>query len=103
MKAEFDPDHAKAHGYTLEDWKAIESPELTAEELAAARPLAEAAPALAKRLETARRGRPPSDNPKQMVSMRLDRDLVVALRASGRGWQTRVNEMLRAAVGIDQK
>jgi uncharacterized protein (DUF4415 family) len=29
------------------------------------------------------------------VKIRLDHDLVTALRASGRGWQTRVNEALR--------
>ncbi|WP_260927399.1 BrnA antitoxin family protein [Novosphingobium sp. 9] len=35
---------------------------------------------------------------KQAVSIRLDADVVEALRASGPGWQGRVNDMLRAAV-----
>ncbi|RYI99575.1 MAG: hypothetical protein EON47_16370 [Acetobacteraceae bacterium] len=34
--------------------------------------------------------------PKVAVSIRLDADLVDQLRASGRGWQTRVNAILRA-------
>src|SRR5690606_2990087 len=36
-----------------------------------------------------RRGRPPLENPKQAGKLRLDADLVAALRASGKGWQTR--------------
>jgi uncharacterized protein (DUF4415 family) len=48
----------------------------------------------------ARRGRPPLDNPKQAIKMRLDADLVAALRASGKGWQTRANGMLRKAMGL---
>jgi uncharacterized protein (DUF4415 family) len=46
-----------------------------------------------------RRGRPPSpETRKQPVKIRLDPDLVAALRASGPGWQTRVNAALREAV-----
>ena len=43
-----------------------------------------------------RRGRPPSDHRKVPVKVRLDPDVVDALRASGRGWQTRINDTLRA-------
>lgn len=49
----------------------------------------------------ARRGRPPgsvSPATKQAVKLRLDPDLLAALRASGAGWQTRVNAILRQAV-----
>ena len=42
------------------------------------------------------RGRPPSENPKVSVTMRLDADVVAWLRDSGPGWQTRVNDALRA-------
>jgi uncharacterized protein (DUF4415 family) len=44
-----------------------------------------------------RRGRPPLDNPKQMVSLRLDADVVAAYRKTGEGWQTRINTDLRKA------
>ncbi len=47
-----------------------------------------------------RRGRPPSDDPKQLVSLRLDRVVLERLRAQGPGWQSRVNELLRKAVGV---
>ena len=46
----------------------------------------------------ARRGRPPgskADVTKTPVKIRLDPDLLAALRESGRGWQTRVNDALR--------
>jgi uncharacterized protein (DUF4415 family) len=33
---------------------------------------------------------------KQVVTLRLDRDLIAWLRAGGRGYQTRINALLRA-------
>ncbi len=44
-----------------------------------------------------RRGRPPLDNPKQAVKLRLDADVLEAYRATGDGWQTRINADLRKA------
>jgi uncharacterized protein (DUF4415 family) len=41
------------------------------------------------------RGRPPSPSPKRHVTIRLDPDLLDRLRATGPGWQTRLNEALR--------
>ncbi len=37
---------------------------------------------------------------KEPVKLRLDADVVAALRDSGDGWQTRVNEMLRASLAM---
>ncbi len=42
-----------------------------------------------------RRGRPKLERPKTQVTLRLDADLLDALRATGSGWQTRVNAALR--------
>ena len=39
------------------------------------------------------------EKPRQQVSIRLDADVLAKLKASGPGWQTRVNEILRKAVG----
>jgi uncharacterized protein (DUF4415 family) len=47
-----------------------------------------------------RRGRPKSADPKQLVSLRLDREVIERLREQGPGWQTRVNMALRKAVGL---
>lgn len=44
------------------------------------------------------RGRPKSDAPKELVSVRLDRDVLAKLRAAGPGWQTRMNEILAKAL-----
>jgi len=43
-------------------------------------------------------GRPRQQITRTMISLRVDPDIVAALRASGRGWQTRVNALLREAV-----
>ncbi len=42
-----------------------------------------------------RRGRPKSVAPKEAVSLRLDPDLLEHFRATGRGWQSRINAALR--------
>ncbi len=41
------------------------------------------------------RGRPKLARPKRQVTMRLDADLLDGLRATGPGWQGRVNAALR--------
>ena len=46
-----------------------------------------------------RAGRPPGPYPKDLISLRVDRDVLEKLRALGPGWQTRVSEMLRKLVG----
>jgi uncharacterized protein (DUF4415 family) len=88
----------------------------TDEELANARPFSEAHPELAasilrERPDLAepmrrhaeafhrRRGRPAVQSPKQQVSIRLDPDVLAKLKATGPGWQARVNDILRKAVG----
>lgn len=46
------------------------------------------------------RGRPKSEAAKVAVKLRLDPDLLAALRATGAGWQTRVNDALRATLQL---
>jgi uncharacterized protein (DUF4415 family) len=41
------------------------------------------------------RGRPRLDAPKVLLSVRYDADVVEAFKASGEGWQTRMNDALR--------
>ena len=43
------------------------------------------------------RGRPPAADRKQLVSLRLDGDVIEKFRATGPGWQARINEALRLA------
>lgn len=50
-----------------------------------------------------RRGRPAGTTKpitKEPVKLRLDADVLAALRASGDGWQTRINDMLRASLHL---
>jgi uncharacterized protein (DUF4415 family) len=42
-----------------------------------------------------RRGRPPSANRKEAVSIRLSPEVLSHFRADGAGWQTRIDEALR--------
>ncbi|GGC76559.1 BrnA antitoxin family protein [Chelatococcus reniformis] len=42
-----------------------------------------------------KRGRPIAENPKRQVTLRLDADVLDGLRATGAGWQTRVNTAIR--------
>lgn len=44
------------------------------------------------------RGRPKAATTKEPVKLRLDADVLAALRASGDGWQTRINDALRASL-----
>jgi uncharacterized protein (DUF4415 family) len=97
---EFDPKHAALHGYTRQDWDDVDSPELTDEELAQARPFVEVFPDLAEKIRQSIAGRPKSENPKVAVSLRLDPDVVAAFKADGPGWQSRMNQALRKAAGV---
>ena len=48
-----------------------------------------------------RAGRPPQgERAKRQVTLRLDPDIVERFRATGPGWQSRINEALRKAVGL---
>lgn len=76
------------------------APEATNEQLAQAKPFSEAFPALADAMRKNVGGRPKADNPKVAVSLRLDQDVVARFKASGPGWQTRMNSALRDAAGI---
>jgi uncharacterized protein (DUF4415 family) len=49
-----------------------------------------------------KRGRPllADDERKQKINIRLSPDVLTALRASGPGWQSRVDEILRERLGL---
>lgn len=80
-----------------------DAPEATDEQLAQAKPFDEAFPALADAMRRNVGGRPKSENPKVAVSLRLDQDILTRFKASGPGWQTRMNDALRDAVGLSEK
>ena len=93
------PGFVPGQGYSQEDWDEVcDNPELTDEQLARARPLIETRPDLVAAM---RRKRGDQRAPtKDLVSLRLDKDVLATLRASGSGWQGRANDMLREGLGL---
>lgn len=75
-----------------------ENPEWTAEDFAKARPASELPPEILGQFPKTRTGRPRSERPKVPVKLRLDGEVVDALRATGPGWQTRVNDLLKSKI-----
>ena len=81
----------------IRDGPDVENPEWTAEEIRQARPLMDVLPKeTAEAVRRYRGQRDPQKSPtKELVSLRVDRDIVEAYRATGSGWQKRANEALR--------
>lgn len=101
------PERISAAEEALINAQAIEDDTVfTDEELARFRPAAEVLPPklYADLLEMNRRagvrGRPKATVTKEAVKIRLDADVLLALRATGDGWQTRVNDTLRASLHL---
>ncbi|HEX7710075.1 MAG TPA: BrnA antitoxin family protein [Sphingomonadaceae bacterium] len=77
-----------------------DNPEWTEEDFRRARPISDF-PELAAAFAKARRGRPigsTKPHAKKSLTLRLDPDVIEGWRASGPGWQTRMNEALREAL-----
>ena len=73
-----------------------DNPEWTVEDFARATPGADM-PAHILAAFPKTRGRPTGSN-KQLVSLRIDRDVIARFRETGPGWQSRINEVLRESV-----
>ena len=74
-----------------------ENPEWTREDFAKAKPASKVLPPeMYAALVTKRpRGRPKAEATKVFTAIRLDADLLATFKATGKGWQTRVNAALR--------
>ena len=79
---------ADARGVTTDDLAEI--PEVTDEEFARAEPHIGGVPM--------KRGRPRSAEPKEHVNLRLSPRVLNHFRAGGRGWQTRISDVLERHV-----
>jgi uncharacterized protein (DUF4415 family) len=80
--------------FTQADWDAVsDNPELTAEEIAAARPFAETFPELAAKM---RAGRGPQKTPKKVsTTIRLSPEVIDHFKSGGAGWQARIDAALQ--------
>lgn len=74
-----------------------DSRELDADWFAKAKPASEVLPAelYAALVAKRPRGRPKAEDTKVFTAIRLDADLLHTFKATGKGWQTRVNAALR--------
>jgi len=83
-----------------------ENPEWTDEDFQHARPASEVLPDLFRPQVAAEmgkpRGRPRSLEAKIHVNIRLDADILETFRATGPGWQTRINKVLRDWIKKEQ-
>lgn len=75
-----------------------ENPEWTEEDFRRARPASEVLPELfgediAKEMLKPR-GRPPLENPKERINIRLSHEVVHHFRETGPGWQSRIDSVL---------
>ena len=87
-------------GFTQEDWDAVDSPELTDEELANMRPATEVLPPeFFDAIDEMRRarGRPPVEKPKKLVTLRLDQDVIEKFQKTGKQWRSKMNDVLKRA------
>lgn len=73
-----------------------DNPELTDADFARMHPAGEVAPEIVATCHRAR-GRP-KGSMKMLISLRLDQDVIAHFRATGPGWQSRINEALRRAM-----
>jgi uncharacterized protein (DUF4415 family) len=87
----------KTTGYGAKDLRAVsDSPKLTKADFAKARPFGEVFPDLAASI---RRGRGPGKSPtKKQVSLRISPEVIDYFKSTGSGWQSRIDETLRAVV-----
>ncbi len=45
-----------------------------------------------------KRGRPPKENPKKQITLRLDQDILTFFKKQGKGYQSRINAALRSYI-----
>ena len=79
--------------------KAGEVRELTEEDMRLFKPIAEVDPGIGEAMREFRRkvGRPKATAPKVHVGFRLAQDVVASIKASGRGYNARIEQVLREA------
>lgn len=94
--------NAAPHGISQDDWDDVDSPEMTDAELVELRPASEMPADVFALLPKRGRGRPKSENAKVNLTLRLDPRLVEAYKATGPGWQTRMQEVLAKGIGPEK-
>jgi uncharacterized protein (DUF4415 family) len=86
----------KPAGVSPDDWASVDVPEATDAEFETARSFKETFPAQYNSWK--KMGRPPAATPKTHIGFRLAADVVDAVRATGQGYNARVEKVLRDAL-----
>ena len=86
---------ARARGESKTDWARIRREQATGGEPAADDEAPDATTAMREMATRRRAGRPPGSGTKEQVAIRLDREVLAAFRATGKGWQTRMNDAIK--------
>lgn len=100
-----DRDRASEDDIDLSNLGPDDAPELTPEMMAQAKSIFEI-PELADLADLVRKGGRPllhDEVRKRRVTIMLDPDVIAHFKASGKGWQTRVNAALRKAAGLKER
>ena len=87
----------KRRGFTAKDLNEVSGrPELTKADFAKAKPFSEVFPSLSASI---RKGRGPNKSPtKELVSIRLSKNVIEYFKKGSDGWRTRIDETLQKAV-----
>ena len=82
---------------STKDWDDVDSPPLNSKDLEGTKPLRDLFPDLAEHAAKRKRGQrgPQKAQTKKPVTIRIDRDVLASYKATGPGWQSRMNDALR--------
>ena len=83
----------KAKTITPEEFKAVESPPLSDDLLARMRPVVKCHPGIPARVRGTQK-----NALKDRITIRLDHEVVEFFKSHGKGWQTRINDILQEHV-----
>lgn len=94
MAIRFNARKAAEKGFTKADWDAVsDNPPITKEKIKRGKPFKEVLPKLYESIQRSR-GRPPVENPKEAVTLRLDPVTLAKFKATGKGWRTKMAKIL---------
>jgi uncharacterized protein (DUF4415 family) len=85
----------RAHGESQTDWARLKREEASGVEPAADDDSPDATAVLREVVAARRAGRLLGSGNKEQVAIRFDREVLVAFRSAGPGWQTRMNAALK--------
>jgi uncharacterized protein (DUF4415 family) len=92
------PGYVPNPNYSRDDWDEVsDNPPLTDEELSRLRLGPEGLPPDLAAAFRSRGGRPKAEVTRVPISLRVDPEVLAAFKATGPGWQTRMNEVLAEA------